>query len=234
MCTIATDSHARFFLVHVEYVIIMDSDLGTYIIETKKLVEAQNFQKAFEVFSEALSVYPSSSELKDGLRKMQEGVLEKISPKPVISPLSTNLRPLPGDDILLQDEEETVKQWPEEADDNDVTIRSVEFPVDVNKVTEKAVELFKTGETRKGRQLLDFCFRSSEYDVCDLMLSIYGEGLYKECVYNCVSLPNDRKSPSVWITGGMKIFPLSYLHACFRRVIMNFCSGYSEIFVVMY
>jgi hypothetical protein len=186
----------------------MDNDLGTYITETKKLVEEQNFQKAFEVFTEALQVYPSSSELKDGLRKMQEGVLDKISPKSVTSPLSINLRPLPGDDVLLQAEEEIVNQWALQADDDDVDVtnKSAEFPADVNNVTEKVVDLFKTGETRRGRRLLESCWKSSECDVDGLMLSVYNADLYRECVYSCLSLPDGRKSSSIWITGGMEKF----------------------------
>ncbi|XP_061178211.1 histone-lysine N-trimethyltransferase SMYD5-like [Saccostrea echinata] len=176
----------------------MERNLETYIKETKNLVETQNFQKAYEVFTEALKIYPSCSELKDGLRKMQEGVLERITRKPV-SPLSTNLKPLPGDDILLRHEEEFVKLWIEDTDIETID-SSLELKDNLATTTE-IVDLFTNGETQKGMHKLRSWFASSECDVAVLMKSVYDADLYKECVYICTKVQPQLKSSSIWILG---------------------------------
>ncbi|XP_062569046.1 histone-lysine N-trimethyltransferase SMYD5-like [Saccostrea cucullata] len=176
----------------------MERNLETYIKETQNLVEAQNFQKAYEVFTEALNIYPSCSELKDGLRKMQEGVLERITRKPV-SPLSTNLKPLPGDDVLMRVEEEKVNRWIEYTSDEKID-NSVELKDNPAKVTE-VVDLFTKGETQKGMHVVRSWFGSSDCDVVVLMKSLYDADLYKECIYICTEFHQQLKSSSVWILG---------------------------------
>lgn len=177
----------------------MEDDLQTCIKQAKDLVDAQNFQKAYEVFNEALKKYPTNSELKDGLRSMQENVLERISSKPVVSSLSANLRELPGDSVILNVEEERLRRW-REATDSDVTQEDFQEN-SVNGATE-ALELYKCGEFQRARRLMCSGRESPENNVDTVMRSLYEMTLYKECTYLMASLPHKKISLSAWVLGG--------------------------------
>lgn len=177
----------------------MEDDLQTFIKQAKDFLDAQNFQKAYEVFNEALKKYPTNSELKDGLRNMQENVLERISSKPVVSSLSANLRELPGDSVILNVEDERLRRW-REATDSDITKEDFQEN-SVNGATE-ALELYKCGEFQRARQLMCSGNESPENNVDTVMRSLYEMTLYKECTYLMTSLPHKKISLSAWMLGG--------------------------------
>lgn len=190
----------------------MEDELQKCIIKAKEFVDAQNFQKAYEVYEEALIKFPANSELNDGLRNMQENVLERISPKPMVSPTSIHYGDLPGDNVILRHEEGKVKQWLETTDENSDTNQS-NSQVYSEMGLEEAVNFFKNGEIHRGRHALcSFC-NSSDHDVDIVMKSLYDMTLYKECIiYLFTSRHPKKNSVSVWILGAKAAKELS-LHA---------------------
>lgn len=185
----------------------MEDELQKCIIKAKEFVDAQNFQKAYEVYEEALIKFPANSELNDGLRNMQENVLERISPKPRVSPTLIHYGDLPGDAAILRHEEGKVKQWLETTDENSDTNQS-DSQVHSEMGLEDALNLFKNGEIHRGRHALRSFCNSSDHDVDIVMKSLYDMTLYKECIiYLFTSLHPRKNSVSVWILGGMLFSP---------------------------
>lgn len=190
----------------------MEDELQKCIIKAKEFVDAQNFQKAYEVYEEALIKFPANSELNDGLRNMQENVLERISPKPMVSPTSIHYGDLPGDNVILRHEEGKVKQWLETTDENSDTNQS-NSQVYSEMGLEEALNFFKNGEIHRGRHALRSFCNSSDHDVDIVMKSLYDMTLYKECIiYLFTSRHPKKNSVSVWILGAKAAKELS-LHA---------------------
>ncbi|XP_011451311.3 histone-lysine N-trimethyltransferase SMYD5 [Magallana gigas] len=190
----------------------MEDELQKCIIKAKEFVDAQNFQKAYEVYEEALIKFPANSELNDGLRNMQENVLERISPKPMVSPTSIHYGDLPGDNVILRHEEGKVKQWLETTDENSDTNQS-NSRVHSEMGLEEALNFFKNGEIHRGRHALRSFCNSSDHDVDIVMKSLYDMTLYKECIiYLFTSRHPKKNSVSVWILGAKAAKELS-LHA---------------------
>lgn len=178
-------------------------------MKAKELVDAQNFQKAYEVFEEALIKFPANSELNDGLRNMQEDVLEMISPKPKVSPTCTLIHygDLPGDTCILRHEEGKIKQWLETTDENS-DINQMNSQAHSEMGLEEALNLFKNGEIHRGRHVLRSLCNSSDHDVDIVMKSLYDTILYKECIIYLFTSLHPKKNPSsVWILGGMLFSP---------------------------
>lgn len=185
----------------------MEDELQKCIIKAKEFVDAQNFQKAYEVYEEALIKFPANSELNDGLRNMQENVLERISPKPMVSPTSIHYGDLPGDNVILRHEEGKVKQWLETTDEDSDTNQS-NSQVYSEMGLEEALNFFKNGEIHRGRHALRSFCNSSDHDVDIVMKSLYDMTLYKECIiYLFTSRHPKKNSVSVWILGGMLFSP---------------------------